>query len=704
MYIFTVLAILMVALLIANYLDKQLADTLGITCCGFILVLYILAFFRRLSWIDYIAIPILIVGAFWLWRNRQFMAIVRKLFTIQNMCIIFFILLLSISQLSRIATWWDDINFWATDVKALWMLDGFAGKYGNVAPEFGDYPPAIQLFKWFFLHMGGKEYREGLGFSGYLCLNFVLLLPLISRVEEILPTITIVSEEETEAVGVKIAKNRKYYVNDKKLISKYKVRVAQTEEGPIGENVDPVRNIVLLLINILACGLLVLMPTVANIVCFEGTCVDVTMGIVYGMLLLTIWNLDTEHIKFYAFKLGILGSVLVLCKTVGMEWAVMAAVFMFLCFLYRRRGEKFNQASLLDRNIRYSIMVFGSWGLAIGSWMIFCLINRRVANLTSGGIKMVKSGQVNLLYYAQEKVPAFLEGFAIHPMHTDKTWGIDLPALGIFAIFIVLICIMKKLGLIDKEFKKSLLWFTILTAVVAYGIILIGHLTIFAAETQYETGQVMAISISRYGAPYVLGTMILLLGICINSIEKYDGGRPVADSIVKEHLLAGNLKQTRMLYVLIAVFILGTCDYGACVEGLFSYRDNVSEKAMERASMIDDEASDFLAMIENNDELVGKRVLYIRDAADTRWVHNAYINNEAAPVAVVYGSVSGESTLEDVQNIILASHARYLYVDDIEDVGEAFKMICDGDYSNRTLYRILSEYRIEEFYETMDEK
>ena len=53
---------------------------------------------------------------------------------------------------NKIATWWDDLNFWATDVKALYALDGFAAKYTNAASEFGDYPPGIQLLKWWFVH------------------------------------------------------------------------------------------------------------------------------------------------------------------------------------------------------------------------------------------------------------------------------------------------------------------------------------------------------------------------------------------------------------------------------------------------------------------------------------------------------------------------------------------------------------------------
>lgn len=89
---------------------------------------------------------------------------------------------------NKIATWWDDLNFWATDVKALYALDGFAAKYTNAASEFGDYPPGIQLLKWWFVHLKPDGFSEGLMFAGYYFGVFVFLTPLLSRLDEALQT------------------------------------------------------------------------------------------------------------------------------------------------------------------------------------------------------------------------------------------------------------------------------------------------------------------------------------------------------------------------------------------------------------------------------------------------------------------------------------------------------------------------------------
>lgn len=68
-------------------------------------------------------------------------------------------------------------------MKSLYYLGGFAEKYENVAPEFGDYPPAGQLFKWLFLHFDPHMFREGLAFVGYYIMNISFLLPLLRRIK-----------------------------------------------------------------------------------------------------------------------------------------------------------------------------------------------------------------------------------------------------------------------------------------------------------------------------------------------------------------------------------------------------------------------------------------------------------------------------------------------------------------------------------------
>ena len=44
------------------------------------------------------------------------------------------LVLVVIGVSGKIVTWWDDYNFWATDVKSIFYRNGFANKYANAAP------------------------------------------------------------------------------------------------------------------------------------------------------------------------------------------------------------------------------------------------------------------------------------------------------------------------------------------------------------------------------------------------------------------------------------------------------------------------------------------------------------------------------------------------------------------------------------------
>ena len=53
-------AFLMIACLLALRFEKQLTAVLPLATCILILILYVLAFFRRLSWIDYFSTAIVV--------------------------------------------------------------------------------------------------------------------------------------------------------------------------------------------------------------------------------------------------------------------------------------------------------------------------------------------------------------------------------------------------------------------------------------------------------------------------------------------------------------------------------------------------------------------------------------------------------------------------------------------------------------------
>ncbi|MBQ8877560.1 MAG: hypothetical protein IJ029_02435, partial [Lachnospiraceae bacterium] len=183
------------------YKEKEtVTDVFPVVACLLTLCLCGLAFLGRLSWSDYGALFICLVAIIWgfvLVRKKQIGKLgnflkteLKKPGVIVGLVMLFSVPLLT-SQ--KVVTWWDDYNFWATDVKALYYLDGFAKKYQNVAPEFGDYPPGTQMLKWWFMHFRPDEQQEGLMFSGYYFMNLCFLLPLLRFVKKTNPFIMVLS-------------------------------------------------------------------------------------------------------------------------------------------------------------------------------------------------------------------------------------------------------------------------------------------------------------------------------------------------------------------------------------------------------------------------------------------------------------------------------------------------------------------------------
>lgn len=693
-----VIAIIVIAQTIAYKNDSKLADTLGLTCCGFILVLYILAFFNIITWIDYISVPVLIGVVVWLISNEELKLCFQKFITVQNIIIILFLIFLVFCQYSRLVTWQDDLEFWNVDLKQLWYLDGFAGRYGNAASDYGDYPPAVNLFKWFFTHMNKKEYVEGMGLAGYTCLNFILLLPLCSRMNELVEKKIVLSKEKKSQI--KVATNKKYVVSDKRLISKYKVNYTEGHTGE-EEQINPVGIIVLTVFDIFACFCLLLLPTIVNKICFAGTSADVTMGIIYGMLLWAIWDEKIEAGKYYYARIAIYGAVIILCKIIGIQWAFMAFIFFIVCYIGRRQNLSFDVAAA-ESGMKYIISILVFWILCIGSWIAFCFFNARISKITSEGIALLESHDFDISYFLKANSFPFLQGFTVYPMHTDTSGLLDLSVLMIFVVFVSVIIAYAKREIITRIQCAWVLIYTILTAVMAYGIIFIGHLTLFAGEAKYATGKGMGVSLSIYSAPYVLGIFILICGIWFDSIPPMESLRPTTEFAVKEHIQSERLLSLRIFYGVIAGFVLLCCDYSVVYDGLFGFRFDREQVIAERESYISGDTAKFLEEISTKKELSGSRVLYLRNASIGDTDAEPYISNEAAPVSVVYGNIGDGSNVDELWEYISHSHASFVYVDESEKANEYFAQICADGYQTSGLYRIAPGDKIEAYHATLE--
>ena len=616
MFFIVMLALLLLSASVAFKYKKNILDVTAMFFAALILTLYALAFFRAMKLIAVVALLIIclvLVGVFKSVKGSGTSATSQLghiLKLVVDPYLLWFALatiFVGIATKDMIFTWWDDMNFWSSDAKQFFYLNGFPGKYGNVSPEFGDYPPVTSIVKWLFLQIRGKEYTESLQFLGYFFLNGVFLLPLLEKIREYVDG----------AVSSKIAK---WAVS---------------------------------LVIVIAS---LLIPGVFNGIIYYGTPADVTMAILYGALLLSIYDSSGHGNLFYFSRIALYASVLLLTKTVGFEWTLFALVF------YLLMGKR-------DKAIWASV---GAAAASFGSWSVFCLINRRVAKLTGASVKMATSGKYTAPENAGDKLLFFIEGFALEPMHSDHNITIDLSTLAAVVLIFIFVFVLYNMKILGKRETKKIALFTLITGLIAYGIVFLAHISIFQGEDQYLNAFAMGISIARYCAPFTLGSFYLLTGIMFNRLKGKNGWA------------------YRLAACLVAAFVFLTADYSGVYKYLAGYRTTLAKDKNDILDMVGDEGFKITKAV-SDERYWGKRVLIFRDGHEYYWVHNTYINREASPVPLVYSDYLAETdTPQSIMDKIRASHAEYIYVED--ETGESYKvfseMIKNGDYKPGVVYSL----------------
>ena len=630
-------AFLLIACLLALRFEKQLTAVLPSATCILILTLYVLAFFRRLSWIDYFSTAIVagvVLRVLFLSgeKKKKLFAQLRELFCAPS-AIAALVLLTGAVLLTgnKIATWWDDLNFWATDVKALYALDGFAVKYTNAASEFGDYPPGIQLLKWWFVHFKPDSFSEGLMFAGYYFGVFVFLTPLLGRLDEALQ-------------------------NDRR------------------------RGKQLFWIVVLAVCLAAF-PSMTETFYLGGMCADLVMAVIYGVILMSCLEdravpgadaaaVDTAAVDaaasrsraFSNLRIALYLSVLVLVKSVGFLWAAFALIFVWFWRLHGAADKK--------KEIRQLLCITAFPAVSGGSWMLFCLLMKRVAKLTGAAVSMA-SGSLPILLEGtvQKLLHAYAEAFAARALHRDGCSGIGVSALALFVIFLIGIAWLYRRKLLTKTERNFLFVYVPLTGIVFYGINLVSHLTIFATETQYLEATGMIASIERYSAPFTVGTLYLLFGIFLERSPR----------------LWGKISP----YAVLAAAVLLCANWSAVYDGMIGYRQRLDDDLQARSNMITEASEEFLEKMSKQDVGSGMRVLYLKNAQDAaQWVRNTYISFEASPVSVLFGGIGEDTTSGQVWELVQASHAGYLYADETDEALKELFTPYTEEFAWKTLYRI----------------
>ena len=612
MAVFHIAAFAALILFIAYKEKETLVDVIPVAVCILVLVLYGLAFVNSLPASDYLAVLLCFAAVvLYIRRSKEeredfLFYVLKELQKPGSIIALILLILVPALTCAKAVTWWDDYNFWASDAKAVFYINGFAEKYKNVSPEFGDYPPGTQMMKWWFLHMHPSEFKEGLMFAGYYFMNLAFLVPLLKYLKK--------------------------------------------------------RNIPLM---ILMGAALWLFPSCVEVFGYDGSCADLTMAVIYGAFLTAVIDREQHSRLFYYGRQALFLMVLVLCKNVGFMWVAFALLFMYGYHIVCLQEGK---ESLKGITVTTLLPV-----ITEGSWLLFCLFNRRIAKLTGTALHMV-TGSMNIPEVKQELIHAYVTAFWSYPLHRWKTFAIDLSPLGLYLLLLIFVWILYKRGKIDKKQGIYIGSFMAVSGICFYAVNLISHLTIFAIETQYLEPFGMVSSIERYGAPFTIGGLYLIAYLTMRQEER------------------SALRQYGGILICLA-FVFLTADYKSAYRGLMGYKDSVSAELEERQKIVDDNADEFLKKVRGGQFEAQGRVLYLRDISDTSWVRNTYVSFEASPVSVMYGNVDAQSmSTGDIVNAIKESHAGYLYADEIINGKELLAPLTEeGIFEFGCLYRIEQE-------------
>lgn len=457
-FVLNVTALAGVALLLSLRFRDSLARTVPITLCSALLLLYVLAFFRKMSWIDGISALCLIalLVLFVLWGRREGFRsaaerVVLPLKDVQIWINLAVLILVAVLVNYRQVLEWDAYSFWGADIKSLFYRDGFAEKYSNPAPSFGDYPPLMQLAVWWFMHLFGR-FDEGLIFSGFYFFGTLLLLSLTER-----------------------------------------LRFSGTGQKLVG--------------GIVAAGLLFLLPGVADTSWYRALCADPIMAILFGCLLVEI-TIKQHSAGFGLYKCAVLGAAVCLTKSIGFLWAAFGIIF-FLVWKGFSAG-----------NLKRAAVLLGSSGVCYVSWTVFCRVMVRTTTLSNNipstvgdRISEIMDGTFlsagdNLAF-----IKSFIKAFLFAPTHLEKTFALDLTPALVFLLILGLFFLFCRGGWLSKKEMAKIAVCCICIYAITCFVLLCGHLTIFYGEKKYTDPLKMVVTLTRYGCPASIGFLMLAFSI-----------------------------------------------------------------------------------------------------------------------------------------------------------------------------------------------
>lgn len=416
---------------------KEIFDVVPFAGGIILLSLYVLAFFNKMFLVE--LVEIIFMGGTLIICKGQKEKAVAKIFEPFFGWAVALIVLGIIFLSDRAVSSFDEFNFWAVDAKSMFFLNGFSEKGLNCAPAYGDYPPIPSIISYFFMHILGR-YDEGMMMGGQFAFFAIFLSPLLGRLPKHWWTYLLV--------------------------------------GP---------------------WMITFSAFLVDL--FSNRSPDVLMGMCFACIIFIIFENYEKDESFSNYIVAVLLAVLVLIKSVGIEWWVFAIVFScILCFKMKR------------------IILWTSFPLCFyGSWLIYCKIMERKTYLLTGYMYQVENGVgEDLISWRGVLAESFLKALVMPLQKPEVVGGMSVSVLLMLVISIVGIVIFHRCCGVEKKVAKKLIIFFALLYVIESALLLYSVETMFLAEApSYADTNNMLILLKRYGAPALIGSYTLLWGLLL---------------------------------------------------------------------------------------------------------------------------------------------------------------------------------------------
>jgi hypothetical protein len=584
---------------------------LGLAC-------YVLAFFRRLGWSDALLIlgGALALADLALRVRREGFAPLRQTLK-REFCSVFFwvslALLAAMVLLLRneLILEWDGYNFWAPDVKSLFYRGGYAPRWSNVAYAYGNYTPFMQLLWWWLCRLAGS-YQERMLYWGQYLYGMLLMLSVAVRF------------------------------------------VPERGKGRV-------------IAGILAPAAAFALPGAACTAWYFAIRVDPIMSMHFGLLLVSTVLPPQTHRRFGQIELLTWCAALALTKSIGVMWAIFAAVFYLL---WRGKQER--------RGLTAGAMLCTAFACG-GSWTLFCRLLQRSGYLTNNfavearnRLAELRAGTLWTTGYSKGFLDSYTTAFLKTPIHRESTIGVDLTPLGLVLLIVLALVLLRQFGFLPKNRFARTVGFALGSMLIAYAIVFIGQLTMFCRELQYLDPVKAVVLLMRYASPIHIGLLMLIAALATGQAE---GASPDAQT-GKRRAAAG----------LLTAAVLIACTSWTDIYHRFWF-DPLDETRIEKRLSFE---ADYAPLFRQTDALPldqeGVRVLLCTDKAEM----NPIVIHRASPVSLVPMELwdDAPAALEEIFGEVDLLHCGYLYVQDCSDEMRALLSECtEAPFAEQTLYR-----------------